>query len=131
MAYAKLIGAEVKRKEDPRLLNGRGAYVGDMKLAGMQYVAFVRSPYPHARVGTIDATDALAIPGVTAVITGQELAKLCGPMPLGAGGEGAAGRDRGGGAGGAIRHHRRLPSDGAVRDPRRAPFAHHAPISLA
>ena len=90
MAYAKLIGAEVKRKEDPRLLNGRGAYVGDMKLAGMQYVAFVRSPYPHARVGTIDATDALAIPGVTAVITGQELAKLCGPMPLGAGGEGAA-----------------------------------------
>jgi carbon-monoxide dehydrogenase large subunit len=46
MAYASLIGAHVKRKEDPRLIVGRGSYVGDMKLAGMQYVAFVRTPYP-------------------------------------------------------------------------------------
>jgi carbon-monoxide dehydrogenase large subunit len=47
MAYASLIGAHVKRKEDPRLIVGRGAYVGDMKLAGMQYVAFVRHALPR------------------------------------------------------------------------------------
>lgn len=111
MAYAKLIGAEVKRKEDPRLLTGRGSYVGDMKLPGMQYVAFVRSPYPHAHIVGIDATAALAVAGVTAVVTGQEIAKICGPMPIGAGGEGAseAGLE-------AIRPHSHYPiSFGTVR----------------
>jgi len=90
MAYAKLIGAEVKRKEDPRLLTGRGSYVGDLKLPGMQYVAFVRSPYPHAQIVGIDATAALALAGVTAVVTGQDIAQICGPMPIGAGGEGSS-----------------------------------------
>lgn len=90
MAYAKLVGAEVKRKEDPRLIQGRGSYVGDMKIAGLLHVAFVRSPYPHARVGAIDATAALAIAGVSQVITGAELARYCGPLPLGSGGEGAS-----------------------------------------
>lgn len=73
MAYASLIGAEVRRKEDPRLISGAGRYVGDIKLPGMQYVAFVRSPYPHARIGAIDRSQALRVPGVTAVVTGQDL----------------------------------------------------------
>lgn len=73
MAYASLIGAEVRRKEDPRLISGAGAYVGDIKLPGMQHVAFVRSPYPHARIGAIDVAAALRVPGVTAVVTGVDL----------------------------------------------------------
>jgi len=73
MAYASLIGAEVRRKEDPRLISGAGRYVGDITLPGMQYVAFVRSPYPHARIGAIDSSQALRVPGVTAVVTGEDL----------------------------------------------------------
>ena len=111
MAYASLIGAHVKRKEDPRLIVGRGSYVGDMKLAGMQYVAFVRTPYPHATVTGIDASAALAMAGVTAVVSGQDIAKLCGPMPIGASGEGSSELD-----GLAKRPHSHYPiSFGTVR----------------
>lgn len=88
MARATWIGAEVRRKEDPRLITGTGSYVGDLKLPGMHHVAFVRSPYPHARIGKIDTSAALRHPGVVAVITGTELMRMCGPMPLGTGGEG-------------------------------------------
>src|SRR5579859_3982583 len=70
MAYSSLIGARVKRKEDPRLITGKGTYVGDMKLAGMQYVAFVRSPYAHARITAIETAAAQGLPGVLAVVTG-------------------------------------------------------------
>ena len=49
------MGAEVKRKEDPRLITGTSTYVGDLALPGMHYVAFVRSPHAHARVRKIDA----------------------------------------------------------------------------
>ncbi len=87
MAYASLIGAEVKRKEDPRLITGTGNYVGDLKLPGMQHVALVRSPYPHARIRGIDAAAALAMPGVTAVVTGQDLANKLQPLAS-SGGEG-------------------------------------------
>ena len=89
MAYASLIGATVKRKEDPRLITGAGAYVGDLRLPGMHYVAFVRSPYPHAKINGIDAEAALARPGVLAVVTGEEIAKSSRILPIGAGGEGS------------------------------------------
>jgi carbon-monoxide dehydrogenase large subunit len=92
MAYSSLIGARVKRKEDPRLITGKGNYVGDLKLPGMHHVAFVRSPYAHARVRGIDTKAALNRPGVVAVITGRDLPPLCGPMPIG-GGEGGAAPD--------------------------------------
>ena len=82
MAYATYMGAHVKRKEDPRLITGSGSYVGDLKLPGMHYVAFVRSPYAHARVGEIDASAALALDGVVAVVTGQDLAEHTEPMPF-------------------------------------------------
>src|SRR5689334_5096311 len=91
MAYSSLIGARVKRKEDPRLITGAGSYVGDMKLPGMHHVVFVRSPYAHARIRGIDAAAARARPGVLAVVTGQEFAALCKPMPIGEGGEGGSG----------------------------------------
>jgi carbon-monoxide dehydrogenase large subunit len=67
------IGVSMKRKEDPRLIQGRGRFVDDITLPGMLYVALVHSPYPHARIVSIDKTAALASPGVKAVITGVDL----------------------------------------------------------
>lgn len=91
MAYASLMGARVRRKEDPRLITGSATYVGDLKLPGMHHVVFVRSPYPHARVRGIDTSAARQHPGVVAVVTGRDLVPLCEPMPMGSGGEGGSG----------------------------------------
>ncbi len=82
MTPAALMGARVRRKEDPRLITGTATYVGDLKLPGMQYVALVRSPHAHARIRSIDATAVLQHPNITAVITGNNLAPHCGPLPL-------------------------------------------------
>src|SRR4051794_33966463 len=90
MAYASLMGVRIKRKEDPRLITGSATYVGDMVLSGMRYVAFVRSPYAHARVRSIDAAAALARRGVIAVATGAELQPLYKPMPVASSGEGGS-----------------------------------------
>jgi len=65
MAYASLIGAPVMRKQAPRVIVGRGAYIGDMKLAGMQSVAFVRTPSASATANAVVA--AVAHLGVTAM----------------------------------------------------------------
>jgi carbon-monoxide dehydrogenase large subunit len=70
---AKQFGARVQRLEDPALLTGRGRFVDDMKLPGALHACFVRSPHAHARVGTIDASAALALPGVHAVLTAEDL----------------------------------------------------------
>ncbi|HZC04572.1 MAG TPA: aerobic carbon-monoxide dehydrogenase large subunit [Ktedonobacterales bacterium] len=67
------MGHSVKRKEDPRFLRGKGNYVDDIKLPGMLYMDIVRSPYAHATITRIDASKALALPGVLAVITGKDL----------------------------------------------------------
>ncbi len=67
------IGHRMKRKEDPRFLQGKGNYVDDVKLPGMLYMDMVRSPYAHAKILKIDASEALKIPGVLAVITGEDL----------------------------------------------------------
>jgi aerobic carbon-monoxide dehydrogenase large subunit len=69
------MGHRLKRKEDPRFLQGRGRYVDDIKLPGMLYMDIVRSPYAHAKIVSIDASEALALPGVVAVITGEDLKK--------------------------------------------------------
>jgi carbon-monoxide dehydrogenase large subunit len=63
----------MKRKEDPRFLQGAGNYVDDVKLPGMLHLDIVRSPYAHAKILNIDATKALEHPGVLAVITGKDL----------------------------------------------------------
>jgi carbon-monoxide dehydrogenase large subunit len=67
------MGHRMKRKEDPRFIQGKGNYVDDVKLPGMLYMDIVRSPYAHAKILKIDASEALKIPGVLAVITGNEL----------------------------------------------------------
>ena len=67
------MGHSMKRKEDPRFLQGKGNYVEDVNLPGMLWMDIVRSPYAHAKIVSIDASKALAIPGVLAVITGKDL----------------------------------------------------------
>ncbi len=67
------IGASMKRKEDPRLIRGRGRFVDDISLPQMLHLALVHSPYPHARIKNIDTTAALAVPGVTAILTAKDL----------------------------------------------------------
>ena len=69
------MGHSMKRKEDPRFIRGKGTYVDDVVLPGMLYLDIVRSPHAHAKIVKIDSTKALAVPGVLAVITGQDLAK--------------------------------------------------------
>jgi len=67
------IGCKRKRVEDIRFVQGKGNYVDDLKLPGMLYGDFVRSPYAHARVKKIDTSKATALPGVVAVLTAEEL----------------------------------------------------------
>ena len=67
------IGHSVRRKEDPRFLRGMGNYVDDVKLPGMLFMDIVRSPHAHARILNIDASAALKVPGVVAVVTGKDL----------------------------------------------------------
>ena len=74
---AKLIGAAVKRKEDPRLITGAGKYTGDVQLSGMTYMAVLRSPHAHAHIRRIDAARARQQPGVLVVLTGHEVAQQC------------------------------------------------------
>ena len=92
MVLSRMVGAEVRRKEDPRLITGSSTYVDDLKIPGLAHVAMVRSPYPHARIGAIDTSAAEAMPGVIAVITGEELARYVGPLS-GAAGEGGSGEE--------------------------------------
>ena len=74
---AKLFGARVTRVEDPALLSGRGRFVDDIDLPGALQACFVRSPYAHATIKSIDAQAARAMPGVHAVLTAQDL-----PAPM-------------------------------------------------
>ena len=70
------IGSARKRKEDIRFIQGKGTYVDDIKLPGMLFGDFVRSPYGHARIKSIDSSAALALPGVHAVLTAEDLKPL-------------------------------------------------------
>src|SRR5436190_23605563 len=67
------MGHSVKRKEDPRFIRGQGQYIDDVNLPGQLWLDIVRSPYAHATIKGIDATEALKIEGVLAVITGADL----------------------------------------------------------
>ncbi len=69
------MGHSIKRKEDARFIQGKGNYVDDIKLPGMLYMDIVRSPYAYAKILNIDASKALEIPGVVAVVTGKDLEK--------------------------------------------------------
>ena len=72
----KLVGERVKRREDPRLIQGRGTYVDDIKIAGMQHLAFKRSDIAHGRITSIDTSAAEAMDGVEAVFTGAQIAEV-------------------------------------------------------
>jgi carbon-monoxide dehydrogenase large subunit len=79
----KLVGQRVKRREDPRLIQGLGQYVDDIKIAGMQHLAFKRSDVAHGRITSIDVSAAQAMDGVEAVFTGKQIAEFLAPMPIG------------------------------------------------
>ncbi|HME29932.1 MAG TPA: xanthine dehydrogenase family protein molybdopterin-binding subunit, partial [Pseudolabrys sp.] len=68
------VGAAVRRKEDQRFITGRGHFTDDLNRPGQVYAFFVRSPHAHAKIKRINTKDAMARPGVLAVLTGAELA---------------------------------------------------------
>ena len=76
----KIIGARIKRVEDPRLLTGLGTYVDDRQIPRVLHVAFRRSDHSHARLVSIDCSKALAAPGVAAVLTADDLNGLVQPL---------------------------------------------------
>jgi carbon-monoxide dehydrogenase large subunit len=84
----KLVGERVKRKEDARLIQGRAHYVDDIKLDGMLHMAFVRSLHAHARLKSVNAAAALALPGVVDVLAGADVKGKLGMVPCAAGMEG-------------------------------------------
>ena len=79
----KLVGQRVKRREDPRLIQGLASYVDDIKVAGMQHLAFKRSDVAHGRITRIDTSAAAKMDGVEAVFTGAQIAEIVPPMPIG------------------------------------------------
>ena len=81
-----VLGAPVKRVEDPRFITGKGRYVDDIALQGMVHAAILRSPYAHANIRSIDTSAARAMPGVLAVIVGADIPYNPLPMAWPAGG---------------------------------------------
>jgi aerobic carbon-monoxide dehydrogenase large subunit len=79
----KLVGERVKRREDPRLIQGRGTYVDDLAVVGMRHMAFKRSDVAHGHIRSIDTSAAEGMEGVEAVFTGAQIAELLAPMPIG------------------------------------------------
>jgi len=75
------IGKDVPRLEDPKLLAGRATYVDDVSLPGMLEAAVLRSPIAHALIARIDTSKARSLPGVFAVITGDDARNLSNPVP--------------------------------------------------
>ena len=73
------IGRTVPRPNARRLAEGRGQYVDDVKLPRLTHVAFLRSPYAHARIKGIDTSAAASAPGVVRVVTGRDMATVCTP----------------------------------------------------
>jgi carbon-monoxide dehydrogenase large subunit len=72
-AAGRYVGARVDRTEDPRLLTGRGTFVDDVTRPGMLHACFVRSPVARARIGAVETAEALALPGVHAVLLAADL----------------------------------------------------------
>ncbi len=85
MVLSRMMGARVRRKEDPRLITGSATYVDDVRLPGTLHLALVRSPHPHAKITKIDTAPALAVPGVVAVYTADDLRSIMTPTQAAAG----------------------------------------------
>src|ERR1700676_3001448 len=73
MAFTTMVGARIRRREDPRLITGRATYVDDVRQVGTVYAAFARSPYGHAKIAGVDVQAAKADARVLAVYTGDDL----------------------------------------------------------
>src|SRR5688572_21609186 len=80
----RYVGQAMKRKEDPRLVSGTSTYVDDVVLPGMLHMAVTRSIHAHARIKRIDISKAQKLPGVVAIVTGDEVAANCGMVPCAA-----------------------------------------------
>jgi aerobic carbon-monoxide dehydrogenase large subunit len=79
----RFVGQPVLRKEDPALLRGQGSFVENMTLPAMLHMAVVRSPFAHARVVKVDASNALEVPGVVGAWSGADLAEQwAAPLPM-------------------------------------------------
>jgi carbon-monoxide dehydrogenase large subunit len=76
------VGAAMSPRETKKLVLGRGSYIGDLTVPGMLHAAFVRSPHAHARIVRIDADAASRQPGIAAVLTGHDLARLTAPLRI-------------------------------------------------
>jgi carbon-monoxide dehydrogenase large subunit len=77
------IGRSLKRREDQRLLTGQGQFVADLVLPRTLHAVLVRSPFAHARIRSVDVSDAIAMPGVVAGLNGADLLQLLPPVPEG------------------------------------------------
>jgi carbon-monoxide dehydrogenase large subunit len=78
---ARFVGRSIPRREDRRLLTGRGQFIADLDLPHMLHAVFVRSPVAHARIGTVDLSRAISSPGVVYALGGAELVRLLPPVP--------------------------------------------------
>jgi carbon-monoxide dehydrogenase large subunit len=87
MPVSKLVGAKVKRREDPRLIRGLGQYVDDISLPNTLHVAILRSPYAHAKIKNLEMGAARGYAGVIAVVSGSEISDQIGPLPVSGGNE--------------------------------------------
>src|SRR5712691_6361908 len=76
MTVARATGRPIRRVEDPRFLTGKGRYVEDVQPEGVLHLAFVRSPYPSARVRAVSTATARDYPGVVAVATAEDIPEL-------------------------------------------------------
>ena len=79
-APEKMVGKALKRREDPRLITGASSFLDDLKLPGMTHAALVRSPHAHANIVSIDTSSATSMPGVVAVLTGDDFMDV-NPLP--------------------------------------------------
>ncbi len=84
MPVSRLVGARVKRREDPRLVRGLAHYVDDIRLADTLHAAILRSPHAHAHIKSIRVEEASKVPGVVAVVTGRDVREKIGLVPVAA-----------------------------------------------
>src|SRR5438046_580939 len=78
-AAAKWVGQPIRRKEESRLVRGRGILVDDEKMPGMLHIRFIRSSYAHAQISRVDVSKAEKFPGVVCTLTGAEIKKQTTP----------------------------------------------------
>ncbi|MCY4352495.1 MAG: xanthine dehydrogenase family protein molybdopterin-binding subunit, partial [Gemmatimonadetes bacterium] len=84
MPVSKSVGARIKRREDPRLIQGLAHYVDDIQLPNLLHVAILRSPYAHARINGINTDAAQNLSGVKSVVTGEDVKDVIGGIPCAA-----------------------------------------------